>query len=92
MFHKGENEILHSLILKGDPLRKQLYVYIELFNEFKFLVFLIHNYEGDSIYESYHYNVITNKVLDYDMKINILPKSLKKACTEDINEASLMKE
>lgn len=87
VFHKGENEILHSLILKGDPLRKQLYVYIELFNEFKFIVFLSRNYEGDSIYESYHYNIITNEVLEYDIKVNILPRHLKKDCEEDINEA-----
>ena len=87
MFNKGKNEILHSLILKGDPLRKQLYVYIELFNEFKFIVFLSRNYNGNPIYESYHYNVITNEILDFEMKINILPKQLKKACSEVIDEA-----
>lgn len=66
VFYKCEKEVLHSLILAGDPQRKYLYVYVELFNEFKMVVYINREYEGEAIYQSYHYNVITNEVAEYD--------------------------
>jgi hypothetical protein len=85
VFNKGKEEILHSLILKADPQIKQLYVFIELFNEFKFVVFLSRDYVGDEIYHSYHYNVVTNEIVNYETQINILPKYLKKFCIDVID-------
>lgn len=90
IFNKGAEEILHSIILKGDKLRKQLYVLIELFNEFKMLVFLSRDYQGEDLYESYHYNLVTNEILEYETDFMITPKELKKSISKEIDEAKFL--
>lgn len=84
VFYKGEKDVFHSLILVGDPNREHLYVYVELFNEFKFIVFISRNYEGREIRESYHYNVITNEVVEFENTIHILPRDIKKYASKEI--------
>src|SRR5699024_8821486 len=74
VFYKGEKEFLHTLLLIGDPQQKLLYVYVELFNEFKMVVFINKEYEESPIYQSYHYNVITNEVVEYDEPVKIPPQ------------------
>ena len=86
VFFKSEKEVLHTLILVGDSYRKQLYVYIELFNEFKMVVYLNKNYAGDAIYHSYHYNVITNEVVEYEDPVKIPPEQLKKYKAKKIDK------
>lgn len=85
VFYKDEKEILHTLILVGDPQQKLLYVYIELFNEFKMVVFINKEYEGEPTYESYHYNVVTNEVVDYEEPVKIPPQQLKRYKSKDID-------
>ncbi|GMB08099.1 HNH endonuclease [Thermolongibacillus altinsuensis] len=87
VFYKGEKDVIHTLLLVGDPLKKELYVYIELFNEFKMVVFLDREYNGEPIYNSYHYNVVTNEEIEYDTPIRIASKDLKRYSCKDIDES-----
>ncbi|MCM2535160.1 HNH endonuclease [Neobacillus pocheonensis] len=86
VFYKGDKDIMHTLLLVGDPLKKQLYVYIELFNEFKMVVYLNREYDGEPINKSYHFNVVTNEIVQYDTTINIPPKHLRKYCSKELVE------
>lgn len=85
LFYKGKDDVVHTLILIGDPKTKQLYVYIELFNEFKAVVYIDKEYNGDEIYESYHYNVVTNQVITYEEKVKIPPQQLKRYTSKNID-------
>ncbi|MCY8489352.1 HNH endonuclease [Bacillus atrophaeus] len=85
VFYKDEKEVLHTLILVGDPQQKQLYVYVELFNEFKMVVFINKEYEGDPIYQSYHYNVVTNEVVKYEEPVKIPAQQLKRYKSKNID-------
>lgn len=85
VFYKDEKEVLHTLILVGDPQKKHLYVYVELFNEFKMVVFINKEYEGEPIYQSYHYNVVTNVVIEYDEPVRIPAQQLKRYKSKDID-------
>ncbi|CAH0347773.1 HNH endonuclease [Bacillus sp. CECT 9360] len=87
VFYKGEKDVMHSLVLVGDPVKNELYVYIELFNEFKMLVFLDRKYNLEPIYNSYHYNVVTNEEVEYDTPIRIAPKDLRRYSLKDIDES-----
>lgn len=86
IFRKGKEEILHSLILEGDKERKQLYVIIELFNEFKMVVFLSKDYQGEDLYESYHYNLVTNEIVDYGIQFSVNTRDLRKFCSKVIDQ------
>ncbi|MFB4472749.1 HNH endonuclease [Virgibacillus sp. SK37] len=85
LFYKNEKDILHTLLLVGDPNHRYLYVYVELFNEFKMVVYLSKEYDEEPIYESYHYNVITNQVFDYSTPVRIQRKDLKKYSTNELD-------
>lgn len=74
VFYKGKEEILHSIVLRGDKLRKQLFVFIEHYNEFKMIVFLSRDHQGEDIYESYHHNIVTNEFIDFETQLAILTK------------------
>ncbi|SDL43315.1 HNH endonuclease [Bacillus toyonensis] len=86
LFFKGEEELMHTLILVGDPKHKKLYVYIELFNEFKVVVFIDQKYEGNELYESYHYNVLTNELIEFEEKVNIPQQQIKRYKSKSLNE------
>ncbi|MGE1103417.1 HNH endonuclease [Peribacillus simplex] len=90
VFYKGEEEIFHSIILRGDKLRKQLYVFIELFNEFKMVVFLSRDYHGEKIYESYHHNIVKNEVIEFETQFVITPKELKKSVSKALDEVKFL--
>lgn len=85
VFYKGEKDVLHTLILVGEPQQKHLYVYVELFNEFKMVVFISKEYDGEPIYESYHYNVVTNEVVEYKEVVKIPPQQLKRYISKNID-------
>jgi hypothetical protein len=85
VFYKDEKEVLHTLLLVGDPQQKHLYVYVELFNEFKMVVFINKEYEGEPTYQSYHYNVVTNEVVEYDEPVKIPPQQLKRYKSKNID-------
>ncbi|MFJ7371542.1 HNH endonuclease [Lysinibacillus sp. NPDC098008] len=84
LFFKDEDEIFHSLILIGDPLSKKLMVYVELFNELKFLVILNREYVGEKIYQAYHYNVVKNEVVEFDREIIITNRDIKKFAKREL--------
>ncbi|MCM3216747.1 HNH endonuclease [Niallia taxi] len=85
-FYKDEKEILHTLILVGEPQHKHLYVYIELFNEFKMIIFINKNYQGQPIYSSYHYNVVTNEVVEFEEMVKIPFQQLKKYKSKNLDQ------
>ncbi|CAM4449663.1 HNH endonuclease [Paenibacillus tarimensis] len=87
VFYKEAEEILHSIVLIGNAKTKCLFVYVELFNEFKFVVTLSNDYDGMELYESYHYNLVTNEVVIYDAPLTISPRELKQYCSDDIDES-----
>lgn len=87
VFYKENEEILHSLVLSGDPETKYLFVYVELFNEFKFIVLLSNDYVGKEVYQSYHYNLLTNEVVSFDKPLTISTREIKKYCSDDIDES-----
>ncbi|MGO0258240.1 HNH endonuclease [Priestia aryabhattai] len=91
VFYKDEKDIMHTLILVGNNQKKELYVYVELFNEFKFVIIIDREYNGQSIYHSYHYNVVTNNEIKYDTPVKITPKELKKYISKDIDKSQFKK-
>lgn len=91
VFYKGEEEIFHSLILIGEPSNNKLFVYIEYFNEIKFIVMLNENYEGPSIYNSYHYDVVSNKEVDFGRKFIITTRDLKRYVRFEPNVDTIIK-
>ncbi|MGY3315761.1 hypothetical protein ACV242_004257 [Peribacillus simplex] len=90
VFYKGKEEILHSIILIGDKQRKQLYVFVELFSEIKMIVFLSRDYQGEDLYESYHYNLVSNQVIDFETQLVITPKVLRKSCSKELDEGKFL--
>lgn len=90
VFYKDEKEVLHTLLLIGDPQQKHLYVYVELFNEFKMVVFINKVYKGEPIYESYHYNVVTNEVVEYEEPVKIPAQQLKRNKSKNIDDKKFL--
>lgn len=90
VFYKDEKEVLHTLLLIGDPQQKHLYVYVELFNEFKMVVFIDKEYKGEPIYQSYHYNVVTNEVVEYAEAVKIPAQQLKRYISKNIDDKKFL--
>lgn len=61
---KKENEMLHSIIIKGIKNDKLLLAYIELFNCYKFVVKLNDYYDGDDINITYYFDVLQRKEIN----------------------------
>lgn len=57
-------EVLHTLIIKGDSNEGILVAYIELFNVYKYLVLLNYNYTGKDMEYSYIFDVITREEIN----------------------------
>lgn len=73
---KDEDEILHSIIIKGDVNEGILYAYIELFNFYKFVILLNDNYEGESIYFDYYFNVLQRIEISKTNNFNICKEKI----------------
>lgn len=58
---KDPNQVIHGLILKGDPSEKILWCYVELFNALRFIVLLNDHYRGDIFSKEYLYDVLQVK-------------------------------
>ena len=65
-------EVLHTLIIKGDNGEGILFAYIELFNVYKYIVLLNDSYCGEDIEYSYLFNVLTREKVNnnYNLSIN----------------------
>lgn len=64
-------EILHSLIIKGDNSEGILFAYIELFNVYKYVVLLNESYSGEDIEHSYLFNVVTREKVNNNYNLSI---------------------
>lgn len=91
LFFKGEKEIFHSLVLIGDPKTKRLMVYVELFNELKFLVMLNREYNGKKIYRAYHYDVVSNQVVEFEKELQITSRDIKKYAKKELEQNKILK-
>lgn len=67
----SKNEVNHFIYLHGDPERRILYCYIELFSTHKVLVFLNSEYDGERIEKQYCLNVITKEQYTKSFKMDL---------------------
>ncbi len=58
---KKTNEVVHAIILVGDPSQRILCSYIELFSALHFVVILNNTYEGDVVNSSYIFDILEGK-------------------------------
>lgn len=58
---KTDDDILHSIIVKGNPKENVLFAYVELFNFYKSIVLLNDNYEGPDMESSYFFDVLSRE-------------------------------
>jgi HNH endonuclease len=54
-------QITHVVSIRGDPIQKLLYAYVELFTAFRFLVSLSGAYDGEAMSESYCFDLQQGK-------------------------------
>lgn len=71
--------VIHSLYLKGEPATKNIYMLIELFSTFQFVVLLSDNYNGKEFKYLYSYNVLERKYLDVNYDLEISPDEINQA-------------
>ena len=58
---KDSEEVLHSILIKGNKEIGKLYCYIEYFNAFKYAILLDNYYNGDDLNYTYIYNVLNRQ-------------------------------
>lgn len=68
---KNDDEILHSIIIKGIHNERLLAAYVELFNSYKFVVLLNDNYDGNDVEMTYYFDVIQRKEIVKHNNFNI---------------------
>jgi len=68
---RNSDDILHSIIVKGNKKEKFLIAYIELFNFYKVIVLLNDDYEGDDIEFSYFFDVLSRREVKREYKLEI---------------------
>jgi hypothetical protein len=59
-------QITHVVTVRGDPVQKLLYAYVELFTAFRFLVSLSGNYDGNPWSDSYCFDLQQGKEIKTD--------------------------
>ena len=58
--------LMHIIAIRGDPVQKLLYAYVELFTAFRFFVFLADPYCGDYMNDSYCFELRQGKAIKTD--------------------------
>ncbi|MCO4210468.1 hypothetical protein M2R29_21310 [Aeromonas hydrophila] len=71
--HRSLHYPVHSLVLYANKSSRLIYCYVELFSAFQFYVLLDDDYDGDDIYRSYVYDLISEKEIDYKEYANSIP-------------------
>lgn len=71
IYQMDKSEISHLLYLKGSEKEKILYCYIELFNTHCFVIILDQNYRGQSIENSYSWDLLNAKELKKPISMNL---------------------
>jgi hypothetical protein len=56
-------QITHAVTIRGDPVQKLLYAYVELFSAFRFIMSLSRVYNGNSLSDSYCFDLRQGKEL-----------------------------
>lgn len=78
-----DEEILHSIVIQGNPVEKLLFAYIELFDFYKVIVILNDNYEDKSIEYNYFFDILSRKKVSCECKFRIkrsdIQSTLKRA-------------
>ncbi|WP_314095634.1 HNH endonuclease [Veillonella parvula] len=67
---KDSEEVLHSILIKGNKETGKLYCYIEYFSAFKYAILLNNNYNGEDINKLYIFNVLNRQEI---LERNVLP-------------------
>lgn len=65
-----EDNVYHFIKIIGNSTENILYAYIELFGTFKAIALLNDNYDGENIDYQYFFNILKNKEIKTDIKIN----------------------
>ncbi len=60
--------ITHVVAIRGDPIQKLLYAYVELFTAFRFMVFLSGTYDGEYVSDSYCFDLRLGQVVKMDAR------------------------
>ena len=71
-YQQGEFDIRHAIYIRGNPVSKTLYAYVEYFSIFSFIVKLNTDYSGPQVSVDYSFDVLTRQVVDGDLK-EVLP-------------------
>lgn len=88
---KNSNEVLHSVVIKGNNKHHYLYAYVELFNAFRFIVLLSNSYSGSDYIETYSFNVVDRKEVAKDVNIALSLDEIKNILLEKPQFESLLK-
>ena len=60
----NDQECFHMLHLRGNPLERVLYCYVDYFNTYKYIVLSSGTYDGDAIDSTYCFDVLNSKVIE----------------------------
>jgi len=55
---KSTEQVVHGLVLRGDPTERVLWCYVELFNAVRYVVLLNDDYDGSPMAEQYIFDVL----------------------------------
>jgi HNH endonuclease len=75
-----DKQITHVVTVRGDPVQKLLYAYVELFTAFRFLVYLSGTYDGKFMSDSYCFDLrqwkeVKTDTLFYESRTTIADKA-----------------
>lgn len=73
--HTSSHYPIHSLVLCANKDLKFIYCYVELFSAFQFYVLIDDEYDGEDMYESYLYDLLSGKEIEYNEYANSIPEN-----------------
>ena len=82
---KGDNEVLHSIIVVGDNKEGVLYAYIELFNFIQEIVLLNDSYAGADVKYAYHFDVISRNEVDKTSMLLLTRPEIENLLSTDVS-------
>lgn len=79
---KNDFEILHGIVIKGDPLQRVIYAYAEFFNVAKFIGILSTKYDETAFEYRYLFNIESRAEIDRKILFSLTVDDLKKRIEE----------
>jgi len=67
-----KDEVLHIIHVDGDPVKKLLYAYLELFNFQNVLLIFDNNYQGPEIRDTYVYDLVNGAEIEKQITLRVL--------------------